>query len=91
MNNSKLLNIQKKIESMSSYHQVEALKLLCKNEAMLNTNKNGVHVNLSTLNPFIIDELILFIKYVETQEEDLNMMEVQQEQLKTNFMKETKG
>jgi hypothetical protein len=91
MNNARLLIVQKKIESMSSYHQIEVLKLLCKHNAMLNTNKNGVHVNLSMLNDSIVDELFNFIKYVETQEEQLSMMEVQQEQLKTNFMKDTKG
>ena len=40
-------------------------------------NKYGVHINLSEVNKEILDELNIYIKYVNTQEITLNKVEKQ--------------
>ena len=66
------------IENMSKFNQVEILRIL-KNHSnvTLNENKYGVHVNLTELPENIIDELNVYIHYVNTQEIALNQIEQQ--------------
>jgi hypothetical protein len=89
---SELNYIRETIENMNKFNQVEVLRLLNKhNEAILNENKYGIHINLSELHADIINELILYIKYVSTQEQTLNSIEQQKEDYRnTYFIKDIK-
>ena len=54
---SELNYIRVTIENMNKFNQVEVLRLLTKhNEAILNENKYGIHINLSELPADIIHE-----------------------------------
>jgi hypothetical protein len=77
---------------MNKFNQVEVLRILNNDkEVTLNENKYGVHVNLSELKKEVVDELALYIKYVTTQEINLNRVEQQKEDYKNiYFMKDNK-
>jgi DNA-directed RNA polymerase beta' subunit len=63
---------------MNKFNQVEVLRILNKHsDVTLNENKYGVHINLSELKKEILDELNMYIKYVNTQELTLNKIEKQ--------------
>ena len=77
---------------MNKFNQVEVLRILNKNNTVtLNENKYGIHINLSELKKEILDELNVYIKYVNAQEITLNTIEQQKEDYKnTYFSKDIK-
>jgi hypothetical protein len=84
--------IRETIENMNKFNQIEVLRILIKkNSVIINENKYGIHINLTELKSHILDELILYIKYVNTQEYTLNEVEQQKENYKnTYFSKDIK-
>jgi len=89
---SELNYIRETIENMNKFNQVEVLRLLSKHKDItLNENKYGVHINLSELKKEILDEISVYIKYVNTQEISLHKIEKQKEDYKnTYFSKDIK-
>jgi hypothetical protein len=89
---SELNYIRENIENMNKFNQVEVLRILSKHhDVILNENKYGTHINLSDLKKEIIDELSVYIKYVSTQEINLNVIEQQKEDYRnTYFSKDIK-
>ena len=87
-----LNTVRESIENMSKFNQVEVLRILTKHkEVTINENKYGIHINLSELNNSILDELLVYIKYVSTQESDLNNIEKQKQDYKNiYFLKDNK-
>jgi hypothetical protein len=77
---------------MNKFNQIEVLRILSRHsEVILNENKYGIHINLSELNKDIINELNIYIKYVNTQELTLNSIEQQKEDYRnTYFTKDIK-
>jgi hypothetical protein len=89
---SELNYIRETIENMNKFNQIEVLRILSKHkEVTLNENKYGIHINLSELKKEILDEMNIYIKYVNTQEIALNQVEKQKEDYKnTYFSKDIK-
>lgn len=89
---SELNYIRETIENMNKFNQIEVLRILNKHkEVTLNENKYGIHINLSELKKEILDEMNIYIKYVNTQEITLNQVEKQKEDYKnTYFSKDIK-
>jgi hypothetical protein len=89
---SELNYIRETIENMNRFNQIEVLRILNKNnDVILNENKYGIHINLSEVKKEILDELIIYIKYVTTQEITLNEIEQQKEDYRnTYFSKDIK-
>lgn len=89
---NKLNYIREQLESMSKFNQIEVLRLLTKNKnTFINENKYGIHINLSELENSVLNELMVFIKYVNTQEKYLNTDEQEKEKYKnTFFLKDNK-
>ena len=89
---SELNYIRENIENMNKFNQIEILRILNKHQdVILNENKYGIHINLSELKKEIIDELGVYIKYVSTQEINLNVIEQQKEDYRnTYFSKDIK-
>ena len=70
---SQLNNIREQIENMSKFNQIEILRILTKSkEVIINENKYGIHINLSELSAEVLNELLVYIKYVIAQEVYLN-------------------
>ena len=83
---SELNEIREKIESMQKFNQVEVLRLLNNNSSVtLNENKYGIHINLSELSRSVIEELKIYISYVNTQEINLGEIERQKESFKNKY------
>ena len=85
-NVSELNYVRETIENMNKFNQIEILRLMNKHsEITLNENKYGVHINLSYLKNEIIEELINYIKYLNTQENTLHQDEIQKESIKNIY------
>ena len=83
---SELNYIRESIENMNKFNQVEVLRILNKHKDItLNENKYGVHVNLSELNKCILEEMKVYINYVNNQESTLNEIEKQKESFKNIY------
>lgn len=84
--------IREKIESMPKFNQIEVLRILSKySKIILNENKYGVLVNMTDFEDETIDKLKNYISYVNTQESNLNEIEVQKENFKNiYFVKDNK-
>ena len=89
---SELDYIRETIENMNKFNQIEVLRIFSRHsEVILNENKYGIHINLSELRKEIVDELNVYIKYVNTQELTLNSIEQQKEDYRnTYFAKDIK-
>jgi hypothetical protein len=89
---SELNYIRETIENMNKFNQIEVLRILSRHdEVILNENKYGIHINLSELSTNIVNELNVYIKYVNTQEQTLNSIEQQKEDYRnTYFSKDIK-
>jgi len=89
---SELNYLRESIENMNKFNQVEVLRLFYKyKDVILNENKYGIHVNLSELKNEVLDELTLYVKYVNNQEKTLNVVEQKKEDYKnTYFTKDIK-
>lgn len=83
--------IRDQIEIMSKFNQTEILRILAKNKTVIiNENKNGIHINLTELPISTLNELMVYIKYVNAQENYLNNDEKEKEKYKnTFFVKDT--
>jgi len=83
--------IREQIENMSKFNQIEILKILTNKNVIINENKYGIHINLSEIEDSILNELMVYIKYVNTQEIYLNNAEKEKENYKnTFFLKDNK-
>ena len=91
-NFNKLNYIREQIEQMSKFNQIEILRILSNNkDVIINENKYGIHINLSELEHNVLNELMTYIKYVNTQEIYLNNVEQEKEKYKnTFFLKDNK-
>jgi hypothetical protein len=89
---SELNYIRDSIENMNKFNQIEVLRILNSNkDVTINENKYGIHINLSDLKKDILDELGVYIKYVNTQEVALHQVEKEKETYKnTYFTKDIK-
>ena len=79
--------IRETIEKMNKFNQIEILRILLKynKDVTINENKYGIHINLSELKKEIIEELKLYINYVNTQENTLNQIENEKEIFKNKY------
>lgn len=84
---SELNYLRESIENMNKFNQIEVLRILTKykNLVILNENKYGIHINLSDLKNEILDEISVYIKYVNTQESTLNEGEKQKEDYRNTY------
>ena len=83
---SELNYIRETIENMNKFYQIEVLRILHKHkEVIINENKYGIHINLTELSKEILDELNLYIKYVNTQEHNLTSIEQQKEEYRNAY------
>ena len=83
---SELNYIRDSIENMNKFNQIEVLRVLNKHkDVTLNENKYGIHINLSELRKDVLDELNMYIKYVNTQEITLHQVEQQKENFKNIY------
>lgn len=85
-----LERIKLQIEKMSSPQQLEILKILHENENVkINENKSGVYVNLSFLPNNVVVQMQEYLKYVNDQENSLNVIENRKESVKHAYFEDS--
>mgnify|MGYP001192595967 CR=1 FL=1 len=77
-----LIQIKNNIEKMSKNHQLEIFKIINNNNIDYNENKNGIFINLTSLEKKILKEIEEYIKIVSKQNIYLN----EQEEIKENYL-----
>jgi hypothetical protein len=83
---SELNYLRESIENMNKFNQVGILRIMCKfKDVTLNENKYGIHINLSELKKEVLDEMSMFVKYVNTQESNLISIEQQKNDYRNTF------
>lgn len=88
---SNLNCLKEKIEGISKFHQIEILKILKSDDTItINENKNGIFINMTSLKESTITELEDYLKYVNTQEKQLNDIEVEKDKLSNTYFKDNK-
>jgi predicted component of viral defense system (DUF524 family) len=88
---TELNRLKERIEKLNKFHQVEILKLLKTDDTCtLNENKNGIFINLTSLNNKIIYEIEKYLEYVQKQETQLSETETQKSILTNTFFKDNK-
>ena len=89
---SELNYIRDAIENMNKFNQIEVLRILNNHkDVTINENKYGIHINLSDLKKDLLDEMNVYINYVNTQEVALHQVEKEKEDYKnTYFTKDIK-
>tara|TARA_B100001559_G_C16046654_1_gene414989 strand:- start:169 stop:462 length:294 start_codon:yes stop_codon:yes gene_type:complete len=90
MDITKLKKIKKKIETLDSYHHIEILSILKRNNIKYSENKNGVFVNMNVFTKEIVSEIQKFIEYVDNQEKTLENIELKKNSYKKDYFKENK-
>ncbi|MFY7731804.1 MAG: hypothetical protein ACOVRN_19945 [Flavobacterium sp.] len=89
---SELNYLRESIEHMNKFNQIEILRIMNKHKNVtLNENKYGIHINLSELKNEVLEEISIYVKYVNTQENALHVIEQQKEDYRnTYFSKDIK-
>jgi len=86
-----LNKLKEKVEDLDKFHQIEILRILNNNKSCIfNENNNGVFVNLTTLEPKVIEQIEKYLDYVNTQETELTEIEIQKNLLSNTFFKDNK-
>ena len=86
----RLQKIKDIIEGMNKCHQIEILKLLVNNSAIISENSNGTFVNLTDLMDIVLIELEKYIEFVDEQQQQLLYIEKEKANIKKEFFKQEK-
>ena len=79
-----LIYLRDEMEKMSNVHHLKFFELIKLHKILYSENRNGIFINMNSLNETIIEKIKLYIKYVDKQEETLD----QTEKIKNDFQKE---
>ena len=83
---NKLNEVRGSIEKMNKFNQIEVLRILKKlSTTVLNENNYGIHINLTELPYEVINDLALYIEYVNKQEHTLHEFEKEKETCKSVY------
>jgi len=90
MNHEILINIRDEMENMNKIHHLKFLEIIKKYEIQFSENRNGIFINMNTLNENIIKEINDYILYVNKQEENLGKTEKIKDDFQKEFFKDNK-
>ena len=68
-------NIENMIKNLSETQLEELFKILQKNNCQYTINNNGIFLNLSWIEPIILDKIELFIKFCNESKKELDKYE----------------
>ena len=64
--------LTQKIEQLEKDRQIEVLRIIHSGQSnIINENKNGIYINMSSLTDDIIDNLKTYLTHINTQEKEL--------------------
>lgn len=80
--------LQDRIERLTKFNQVQLLRIFATYDtSIINENKNGIHINLSEAKPITLQNVIIYLDYLDTQETTLGVIEKQKGELKNTYFK----
>ena len=79
--------LKNKIENLDKSHQIEILRIIKKGNSKLNSNKNGIYINLTFLSDDIINDIQAYLDYVEKQESIIQIDESKKDEYKHTLLK----
>ena len=82
-----LVELKDNLEGFERGNQARALKILMDNTVSFDENANGVFVNMSNIQPEVIEELQKFVGYVKLQQQFLQDQEKEKDLLRENYFK----
>jgi len=82
-----LIYLRDKMEKMSNIHHLKFFELIKLHNIVYSENRNGIFINMHSLNDTIIDKIKLYIKYVNKQEETLDKTEKIKDDFQNEFFK----
>ena len=82
---TRLQTIKENIESMTKINQTEILRIFQSHKVITNENNNGTFINLTELKSEQLGALEKYIEYVNTQQEQLATIELEQERIEQTF------
>jgi len=88
MNN--LILLREKIQALSKFHQLEVLRILQKHKVNYTENRNGIFINMNNLSDASLDALQEYLKYVSTQQNQLDVVENKKKEYANSFFKNNK-
>ena len=75
------------IEALSTFHQIEILRILYKNNITFSENKNGIFLNLSYVNLDVIHKISEYVTFVQNQETQMCEFEKKKMTLSNQYFK----
>lgn len=82
----KLNTLKVQIEKLEKSKQVEILRILVNSQKVsINENQYGIHINLTDLPKDLIEEMYLYISYINKQEKELADGEQIKNDYKVNY------
>ena len=82
-----LVELKDNLEGFERGNLARALKILMDNTVSFDENANGVFVNMSNIQPEVIEELQKFVGYVKLQQQFLQDQEKEKDLLRENYFK----
>ena len=92
MNDSlNLISLKNQIENLDKIHHIKILNILKNNSIKYSENRNGIFVNMSSIDDKTIEEVKKILLYIENQEQNLIDIEnIKQELSKDYFVNDNK-
>ena len=87
MNTVEQTKLKSKIEKLDKIHQIKILDILIKNQIKYSENRNGVFLNMDSLNKKTIQEIKENLEYFQKQEKTLSDIENIKQELNQDYFK----
>tara|TARA_Y100001970_G_scaffold293714_1_gene442573 strand:+ start:1203 stop:1499 length:297 start_codon:yes stop_codon:yes gene_type:complete len=85
-----LINLRNHIEKMNIIHHIKIFEILSKKGIEFSENRNGIFFNMNKFDSSVIEEINVYINYVNEQEDKLNETEKLKEDFHNEFFKDNK-
>ena len=73
------------IENLDKPYQIEVGRILKQSNITMNENKNGIFINLTEIDTFVINKIERYLKYVKEQLQNIDEIEDKKQQFKDIF------
>ena len=87
MNTIEQTKLKSRIEKLDKIHQIKILDILIKNQIKYSENRNGIFLNMDSLNKKTIQEITENLEYFQKQEKTLSDIETIKEELNQDYFK----
>ena len=85
----KLKQLKKTIDDKGVEHHEKILEIIVKHDINFSENNNGIFLSLNKLPNHVIDEIDLYLKYIDEQEKILSTIETVQEGFEKEYFNKT--